>query len=163
VKKIFLTVFIVVNLSVFGQTSSDETMIMVRGAQIYAYADIIGSPMPINRIPMLQGAVRTSPDTLLIRGSGLGGDESLVVITTDNILGIVAVARTDTGPNTKESFRLFQLAVNGNIPNFQLKDAVIESNSIKGTLIHNTDGRRHRFSVDYFPQNQNLIMTIMRQ
>ena len=148
---IFLMTFFFQIVIAQTQTEIDEQFAIMT---IMILASQVGG-----NIPLPEGGVRTSADTYLVRGSGIGGDERLLVYTTNNILGVVAGAITDTGPNTERSFRLHREALNS--PFLQLENATISENNIRGTLV--TNGRRHRFSMEYIPANQQLVISVIRQ
>ena len=84
-----------------------------------------------------------------------------IVVTINNVLGVVAVTLTDTGPNSEESFHIYRAAVDTEL--LQLENASATINRIQGTLVRGTGGPRYRFSLQYSPHNQQKVVTIMRQ
>jgi len=162
-KKSFLTIFLVasLSLSVFGQTdvddyfNSDEWRVSLAVMQIGNMITLIDGT-----IPMFNGAVQVSPGTYMVRGTGSGG-ERIIVVETNNILGVVAVAFTDTGPDTQATFNHFRGAINSS--HLRLENAVTTTNSIQGTLVRSSGGRKYRFSMDHTPRSQQVVVTIVRQ
>lgn len=151
---LFVLFLATISLSAFGMDQSEIDEIVAVMTLGNLGSTIEGS----ERIP--REATRVSADTFLLRGVGRGGDERLVVYTTNNILGVVAVSVTDTGPNSQETFNIYRRTLN-NSPHVRLENEVATTNSVRGTLVYST-GFRVRFSMQYFPNNQQFVMTVMR-
>ena len=159
-KKMFLTVLLlaILSVSMFGleQAEIDKIVAAFEIGNTLRFIDGL-TPWP-------QGAIRTSPDTYLIRGSGLGGDERLSIITRNNVLGVVAVAFTDTGPNSRRAFNSVSSVLDSEIfqREFRFENRVVSPNSIQGTIVRRENGRRYNFSLQYSPQIQQRVMTFTR-
>jgi len=138
-------------LSVFGQWS-DIDMQVTRATINVMLTQIDG------RLPLPQGSIQTSPGRYIARGTGLGGTERFVVFVTNNFLGVVSVAVTETGGGAERNFNLHREVVDRY---FTLQNAVSDINSLRGTLVR--DGRRYRFAMDYHPHNQQLVIVVTRQ
>ena len=155
-KKIYLTVLLVAVLSIPTYGLDEEAINqIVDEAVILSVLNIIDGTAPLP-----PGGVWTSANTYLVRGNVPAGEERLIIITTNNILGVVAVAITHTGLG-QEHFRRYSRAVNGT--RLRLENTVVGTNSIRGTLMRSTGGRRYSFSMDYSPQNRQLVKTVTRQ
>ena len=157
-KRIILSLLLLamISLPIFGQSDNIEFMV-ARNVTISVINIILNyidgtSPLPYEDL------VQTSPGTYMSKGTGKFDTELIVVIVTNNILGVVSFASTETGLNAKKVYDLYYDVLN---KEFILQNVVINTNSIRGTLIRNN--RRYSLSLEYSSQPSQVVMVVTKQ